>query len=183
MKKNLLTIVVLLFVFKTATAQEDTVAIRYTRVFAGGVNIFYPSLKFEKAIRPKWSLGLQVKSALPIYVFGLRAEFIARRYFKTSAPYGLFIQMKANCGLYDQWMYAILGNIPHSLYWAPGLGFALGHQFHIGKNDRVALDLYGGLQFSMPLPYYPEEDLLKLIVHWVMVSPPLEIGLRFGRFF
>ena len=43
MKKNLLTIVVLLFIFKTATAQEDTVAIRYTRVFAGGINIFYPS--------------------------------------------------------------------------------------------------------------------------------------------
>lgn len=181
--KNHLLFFFFFIAFYSALAQRDTVPKpRYGFVFGVAPSLFAPGFKFEFP-KNSWSFGFHVKGHWPFNIGG-KVEPFARVYFKHRAPEGLYLQMKLTTGAYYEWFrgFGLYSNdFSNDLWYASiGTGLTVGHQWVLADRANLIIDLAGGIQASVPVPWTSDN---RAWVHYWLPGFPLEISVRIGKAF
>jgi hypothetical protein len=190
--KKIAIIFIFLFSFVNAQTEQQDLVKKPVYAFKFGPRLLKPRFGFEKFIDSHSSFGFELRyHAYAVAQYAgffylpqaLRIEGSYRKYFKDTAPYGAYFNVKAAFGYFN---YAIIN--PNSIHGIMvGAGSSFGGQFRMGKKGLV--DIFGGIQLISPIYFrmtngaynYSHGDLyLSNLTHYVFIASPIELGIRFG---
>ena len=133
-------------------------------------------IKYERTLTPKFTAGATLAGYYGLYP-GAQLSPLARYYFGAQAPKGLYLQ--GQMGAY--WHTSIItylnnlnssGNVAEYTEEATisnvGAGVALGHQWLLGKHNKISVDINGGFK-SYETSLANEDDLTGLT--WYTTEP------------
>lgn len=134
-------------------------------VIASSPNVAHPTLKIEGAITNRISLGL--KSKLNISPTAMEKPSVFTRYYPSgSAPEGTFLEGTIGLKRPIQIGEQILVDKSEKR----ALSIDLGHQVLLGRNNRIALEAFAGIE------WIDAEAFKKIFTS----DTPLHLGLKVG---
>lgn len=153
-------------------------------VFKIAPRIFSPRLGLEKVLDEKSSLTFEGRFYTLWIPQGGRIEPGYRRYFKPSAPFGGYVNIKAGIGYFS---YQSFGYFTNGFMAGGGVNF--GGQFNVGRKKAI-IDVFGGLQLIAPIYLSVDGGNISTfnnvqdynLIHYFFTAFPIEFGIRFGFF-
>ena len=163
MKKLLLTVIAVIAIASTASAQTSSEPKNIIGIWPGrlgnGIRI-----KYERTLSEKFTIGGTLTGYYGVFP-GFQVAPAGRFYFKPNAPEGFYVQGKVLIGFYSQNSNSksvVDGNLytdDKTSFTRFGGGVAVGYQLLWGKTDRWSLDLNIGVKYHGQNPTFGDGEV------------------------